>query len=93
MPESDRERFKSWSDAFLNTTGYTRAETDAAHREFASYMSALIAEKRARPGRTCSACCWTAPTPKGGRCPRPGSWPPGRRCCSRATRPPRASSP
>ncbi|MFB6439806.1 cytochrome P450 [Streptomyces sp. NPDC056411] len=50
VPESDRDRFKSWSDTFLNTTRYTRAETAAAHQDFAGYMSSLIAEKRAQPG-------------------------------------------
>ncbi|MFG2222298.1 cytochrome P450 [Streptomyces sp. NPDC048644] len=50
VPESDRDRFKSWSDTFLNTTRYTRDETAAAHQEFADYMSGLIAGKRARPG-------------------------------------------
>ncbi|MFI7102258.1 cytochrome P450 [Streptomyces sp. NPDC050161] len=50
VPESDRDRFKSWSDTFLNTTRYTRDETTAAHQEFADYMSGLIAGKRARPG-------------------------------------------
>ncbi|MFD0019846.1 cytochrome P450 [Streptomyces sp. NPDC058382] len=50
VPESDRERFKAWSDTFLNMTKYTREETDAAHRDFAAYMSALIADKRDAPG-------------------------------------------
>ncbi|MGW9172010.1 cytochrome P450 [Streptomyces decoyicus] len=50
VPESDRDKFKSWSDTFLNTTRYTRAETEAAHQDFAGYMSGLIADKRAQPG-------------------------------------------
>ncbi|GAB2803949.1 cytochrome P450 [Streptomyces daliensis] len=50
VPEGDRDRFKNWSDTFLNTTGYTRDETRAAHEEFAAYMSGLVEEKRARPG-------------------------------------------
>ncbi|MFF8905240.1 cytochrome P450 [Streptomyces olivaceoviridis] len=50
VPEGDRDLFKAWSDTFLNMTRYTREETDAAHREFAAYMSGLIAEKRAAPG-------------------------------------------
>ncbi|MFJ6748498.1 cytochrome P450 [Streptomyces sp. NPDC091266] len=50
VPQSDRDRFKGWSDMFLNTTRYTRAETEAAHGEFAAYMSGLIAGKRAHPG-------------------------------------------
>ncbi|MEV6699543.1 cytochrome P450 [Streptomyces sp. NPDC051453] len=50
VPESDREHFKAWSDTFLNMTKYTREETDAAHRDFADYMSGLIAGKRDAPG-------------------------------------------
>ncbi|WP_069815482.1 cytochrome P450 [Streptomyces sp. TP-A0874] len=50
VPESDCELFKGWSDTFLNTTRYTRAETEAAYREFAAYMAALVREKRAEPG-------------------------------------------
>ncbi|WP_407555052.1 cytochrome P450 [Streptomyces sp. Pv4-95] len=50
VPESDRDRFKGWSDTFLNTTRYTRAETEAAYQQFAEYMSGLIAGKRAQPG-------------------------------------------
>lgn len=50
VPESDRDRFKSWSDTFLNMTRYTRAETEAAHQDFAGYMSHLIDGKRAEPG-------------------------------------------
>ncbi|MGW4373708.1 cytochrome P450 [Streptomyces albidoflavus] len=50
VPESDRDAFKAWSDTFLNTTRYTRAETEAAHRDFAAYMSGLVDAKRAAPG-------------------------------------------
>ncbi|OON82902.1 cytochrome P450 [Streptomyces tsukubensis] len=50
VPESDRDKFKGWSDTFLNLTRYTREETDTAYREFAAYMSGLIDEKRAAPG-------------------------------------------
>ncbi|MEU2421142.1 cytochrome P450 [Streptomyces sp. NPDC007851] len=50
VPERDRDLFKAWSDTFLNMTKYTREQTDAAHREFAAYMSGLIADKRAAPG-------------------------------------------
>lgn len=50
VPESDRDKFKSWSDTFLNMTRYTRAETEAAHQEFAAYMSGLIEGRRAQPG-------------------------------------------
>lgn len=50
VPESDRDRFKSWSDIFLNTTRYTKEETAAAHAEFATYLSGLVDGKRAEPG-------------------------------------------
>lgn len=50
VPEGDRDRFKAWSDTFLNTTRYTREETAAAHRDFAAYMAGLIDGKRAEPG-------------------------------------------
>ncbi|MFJ9622989.1 cytochrome P450 [Streptomyces sp. NPDC101181] len=50
VPESDRELFKGWSDTFLNMTKYTKEETDAAHRDFASYMAGLIEAKRQAPG-------------------------------------------
>ncbi|WP_030900678.1 cytochrome P450 [Streptomyces sp. NRRL F-5126] len=50
VPESDRDRFKAWSDAFLNTTRYTKDEMAEAHREFAAYMSGLIETERAAPG-------------------------------------------
>lgn len=50
VPESDRDRFKTWSDIFLNVTRYTRDETESAYQEFAAYMSGLIDGKRADPG-------------------------------------------
>ncbi|MEU7324392.1 cytochrome P450 [Streptomyces griseoviridis] len=50
VPEDDRDRFKAWSDIFLNTTRHTREETAAAHRDFAAYMSRLVDGKRADPG-------------------------------------------
>ncbi|WP_329459108.1 cytochrome P450 [Streptomyces sp. NBC_01497] len=50
VPESDRDRFTLWSDAFLSTTRFTREETDAAQRDFAAYLSGLVAAKRADPG-------------------------------------------
>ncbi|GAA3707033.1 cytochrome P450 [Streptomyces tremellae] len=50
VPEGDRDRFKNWSDIFLDTARFTREETQAAHAEFAAYMSGLIEGKRARPG-------------------------------------------
>lgn len=50
VPESDRDLFKAWSDTFLNMTKYTRKETDTAHRDFAAYMAALVADKTKSPG-------------------------------------------
>jgi cytochrome P450 len=50
VPESDRDDFKRWSDTFLSLTKYTRAEMEAAQRDFAAYMSQLIDGKRAQPG-------------------------------------------
>lgn len=49
VPESDRDDFKHWSDVFLNLSKYTPSEMDAAHRDFAAYMSTLIAGKRTDP--------------------------------------------
>lgn len=50
VPEGDRDRFKTWSDIFLNTTRYTKDEMAAAYGEFAAYMSGLVDGKRAEPG-------------------------------------------
>ncbi|WP_369274598.1 cytochrome P450 [Streptomyces sp. R11] len=50
VPAEDRDRFSHWSDAFLNVSRYTGAQTRAAYTEFAEYMSARIAATRAEPG-------------------------------------------
>jgi cytochrome P450 len=50
VPESDRDKFKAWSDTFLNLTRYTREEMEAAQHDFAAYMSHLVDGKRAEPG-------------------------------------------
>lgn len=50
VPDADRDRFAYWSDAFLNLTRYTQAETDAAQAEFAEYMATHLAAKRAALG-------------------------------------------
>lgn len=50
VPESDQDRFKAWSDIFLNMTRYSADEMKAAQEEFADYMSGLIDGKRAAPG-------------------------------------------
>lgn len=49
-PAEDRDRFSYWSDAFLNVSRYSGEETRAAHEDFLTYMSELIAAKRAEPG-------------------------------------------
>ncbi|MEV6588225.1 cytochrome P450 [Streptomyces acidicola] len=49
-PAEDRDRFSHWSDAFLNISRYTTEEARESYTEFAEYMSALIAAKRAEPG-------------------------------------------
>ncbi|MCF6469663.1 cytochrome P450 [Nonomuraea sp. MG754425] len=50
VPDSDRDRFAYWSDTMLSLTRYTQEEIDAAQAEFAAYMSAHVAAKRAEPG-------------------------------------------
>jgi cytochrome P450 len=50
VPDTDRDRFAHWSDVMLSMTRYTQAEFDAAQAEFARYMGAHIAAKRAEPG-------------------------------------------
>lgn len=50
VPEGDRDRFKTWSDIFLNTTRYSAEEMKAAQHDFAAYMAGLIEAKRADPG-------------------------------------------
>ncbi|MEB8340817.1 cytochrome P450 [Streptomyces endophyticus] len=47
VPERDRDSFKNWSDTFLSVTKYSADDMATAQREFADYMTALIAEKRA----------------------------------------------
>ncbi|MEW2400814.1 cytochrome P450 [Streptomyces sp. NPDC046862] len=49
-PAEDRDRFSYWSDAFLNVDRYTGDETKGAHSAFLTYMTDLVAAKRARPG-------------------------------------------
>ncbi|GAA0826525.1 cytochrome P450 [Streptosporangium amethystogenes subsp. fukuiense] len=50
VPATDRDRFAHWSDALLNLTRYSQAETDAAQAEFVQYMSDHVAAKREQPG-------------------------------------------
>ncbi|MFF4906396.1 cytochrome P450 [Streptomyces sp. NPDC001260] len=49
VPESDRDDFKTWSDTFLNLTKYSATDMQAAHRDFGTYMAALVEEKRRDP--------------------------------------------
>jgi cytochrome P450 len=50
IPDIDRDKLARWSNAMLNMTQFTRQEMAAAQAEFAEYMTAHIAAKRARPG-------------------------------------------
>ncbi|MEV4096471.1 cytochrome P450 [Streptosporangium saharense] len=50
VPAEDRDRFSHWSDALLNLTRYTKAETEASQIEFFQYMSEHVTAKRAEPG-------------------------------------------
>ena len=49
-PESDRDRFKKWSDTFLNLSAYTAAEMDAAASETESGTRNLSRTKRVKAG-------------------------------------------
>jgi cytochrome P450 len=51
VPRSDRDRFAHWSNALLNLSRFTAAEIGLAQREFGEYMGALVARKRAAPGK------------------------------------------
>lgn len=50
VPDSDRDRFSYWSDAFLNLDRYSAAEMQSARRDFGSYMYAQVQQKRQHPG-------------------------------------------
>jgi cytochrome P450 len=49
-PKEHKDKFAEWSRISLTLTRYTQADVDRARREFAEYVSALVAEKRANPG-------------------------------------------
>ena len=49
VPAQDRDRFGSWSDAFLSVSAYTPEEVAAAHQRLDSYLAGLIAQRRAEP--------------------------------------------
>jgi cytochrome P450 len=51
VPRSDRDRFAHWSNALLNLSRFTAGEIGLAQREFGEYMGALVARKRAAPGK------------------------------------------
>lgn len=52
VPKQDIGRFREWSDAFISTTAMSAGLRDAAMREFADYLAALIAERRRDSERT-----------------------------------------
>jgi cytochrome P450 len=50
VPHEDRERFHTWSDAFLTTTALSPEARGAAYGEFTAYVAHLVEERRRRPG-------------------------------------------
>jgi cytochrome P450 len=50
VPDGDRDRFAHWSNAFLNLTRFTQAETDEAQAQFVAYLGGHVAAKRKDPG-------------------------------------------
>lgn len=50
VPDSDRDRFSYWSDAFLNLDRFSDEEVATAHREFFGYLLGHVRGKRADPG-------------------------------------------
>lgn len=49
VPVDDRDRFQGWSDAFLSSTAFTRAEIENAHAQLDGYLTELIARRRVEP--------------------------------------------
>lgn len=49
IPFEDRDRFQTWSDAFLSVTAYTAQEVQAAHHDLDTYLADLITRRRAAP--------------------------------------------
>ncbi|MFB7511606.1 cytochrome P450, partial [Streptomyces broussonetiae] len=49
VPEEDRPRFRTWSDAALSTSSLTAEEFDRNRDELRAYMAQLITAHRARP--------------------------------------------
>lgn len=50
VPDSDRDRFSTWSDMILNLTRYREDEVAASMGEFFAYLGQHIAAKKADPG-------------------------------------------
>jgi nocardicin N-oxygenase len=50
VPDSDRARFRGWTDAFLSVSAREPAEIGQAMREMSGYIAGLIASRRAAPG-------------------------------------------
>ncbi|MFH8746410.1 cytochrome P450 [Streptomyces rimosus] len=49
VPEEDRPKFRTWSDAALSTSSLTAEEFDANREELRAYMAKLIEDHRATP--------------------------------------------
>jgi len=50
VPEKDHTRFRDWSNAFLSGAKMTEERRTLLMQEFAAYVMALIARRRAEPG-------------------------------------------
>lgn len=50
VPGVDRDKLGYWSNTMLSLTQYSQQEIDKAQAEFAQYLMALVAAKRAEPG-------------------------------------------
>lgn len=49
VPETDRNRFRDWSEVFMSTTAHSPEAVRAAQARFESYLSELVADKRRHP--------------------------------------------
>ncbi|TDD88026.1 cytochrome P450 [Actinomadura rubrisoli] len=49
VPIEDRERFQSWSEAFLSVTAHTPEQIQDARRNLDGYLAGLIERRRAEP--------------------------------------------
>lgn len=50
VPDSDRDKFSYWSDAFLNLDRFSEQQTKQAQHEFVAYLLDHVQQKRADPG-------------------------------------------